>query len=62
MPDTERAMEWLIEHGIPKGKKDGLSMQTFLNLYYWKKPGLDDQEAKGNHLRKSCDLSPSFQS
>lgn len=32
-PDREGAMDWLLEHGIPKGKKDGLSMQTFLNLY-----------------------------
>lgn len=33
MPGPEGAMEWLLEHGIPKGKKDGLSMQIFLKLY-----------------------------
>lgn len=62
MPGTEGAMAWLLEHGIPKGKKDGLSMQIFLKLYCWKKPGLDDQKVKGNCLIKGYDLLPSFQS
>lgn len=52
------AMEWLIEHSIPKSKKDGLSTRVFLNL---DGPRLKDQEAKGNHPIKSCDPLPSFQ-